>query len=158
MLMDANVSLAFLLHDLGRQFRHEFDLKARVLGVTRPQWRTLLAIARNEGVTQSEVADIIEVERITLCRMVDRLSEAGLVERRADPLDRRVWRLHLMPKAKEIVAQLSAIGAGIEAQALSDLSAAEQTMLREMLTRVRTALQPGERDARGKRASTGGAA
>jgi len=156
--MESDLSLAFLIHDVGRKFRHRFDLRARALGVTRPQWRTLLSIARNEGTTQSEIAEMIEVERITLCRMVDRLSAAGLVERRADPQDRRVWRLHLMPKARSIVSKLNAIGAEIEEEILAALSPAELTILREMLIRVRAGLQPNEQDGKGKRASAGGAA
>ena len=140
MLIDAHQSFALLLHDVARQFRYRFDARARVLGVTRPQWRALLVLARREGLSQSELAEVLEVERITLCRMIDRLAEAGLVERRADPHDRRVWRLHLMPKSRAIVEQLSAIGAEIEEEALSALSAAERTMLRESLMRIREKL------------------
>jgi len=140
MLMDAQNSVAFLLHDLSRQFRYRFDALARVIGVTRPQWRALLILARREGLSQSELADLLEVERITLCRMVDRLAEAGLVERRADPRDRRIWRLHLTASAHGIVEQLTKIGADLEEQALSPLSPAERTMLRETLARVRDEL------------------
>ncbi|MBA3896767.1 MAG: MarR family transcriptional regulator, partial [Sphingomonadaceae bacterium] len=85
-------NIGFLLHDVARRYRARFDADARELGVTRQQWRTLLHLSFREGQTQAELADRLEVERITLCRMVDRLSEAGLVERRADPQDRRVWR------------------------------------------------------------------
>jgi DNA-binding MarR family transcriptional regulator len=138
--MDAHNGIAFLLHDVARQFRYRFDARARALGVTRPQWRALLMLARHPGVSQSELADLLEVERITLCRMVDRLAEAGLVERRADPQDRRIWRLHLMPSSHAIVEQLSAIGAELEERALSALSVAERTMLRESLSRLREGL------------------
>lgn len=137
MLMDTQVSVAFLLHDIARQFRYRFDARAKDIGVTRTQWRTLLSLARREGLTQSELADLLDVERITLCRMVDRLAEAGLVERRADPQDRRVWRLHLMPRAHAIVGQLSSIGTEIEEEVLSALEPGERTMLRETLTRLR---------------------
>lgn len=137
MLMDTQVSVAFLLHDLARQFRHRFDARAKDLGVTRTQWRTLLSLARREGLTQSELADLLDVERITLCRMVDRLAEAGLVERRADPQDRRVWRLHLLPRAHAIVGQLTGIGADIEEEVLSALEPGERIILRETLTRLR---------------------
>jgi MarR family transcriptional regulator, transcriptional regulator for hemolysin len=155
MLMDAQDSIAFLLHDLARQFRYRFDARARALGVTRPQWRALLILARREGLSQSELADLLEVERITLCRMVDRLAEAGLVERRADPKDRRIWRLHLTPSALGIVEQLTQIGADLEEEALSALSAAERTMLRETLTRVRNELYGHGRQDRNRRGSIG---
>lgn len=137
MLMDTQVSVGFLLHDLARRFRYRFDERAKDLGVTRTQWRTLLQLGRREGLTQSELADLLDVERITLCRMVDRLAEAGLVERRADPQDRRVWRLHLMPRAHAIVGQLTGIGADIEEEVLSTLEPGERIMLRETLTRLR---------------------
>ena len=139
--MDAHEHIAFMLHDVARQIRYRFDARARDLGVTRPQWRALLYLARNEGVTQSELADLLEVERITLCRMVDRLAEAGLVERRADPADRRVWRLHLTAAALPIVDQLAALGAEIEQEALSNLTPADQIMLREYLFRIRDAIR-----------------
>jgi DNA-binding MarR family transcriptional regulator len=135
--MDAHNSTAFLLGDLARQLRYRFDARTRTLGVTRPQWRVLLTLARREGLTQTELAEQLEVERITLCRMIDRLAEAGLVERRADPHDRRVWRLHLMPSALVIAEELSAIGAEIEEEALSVLSPAERKVLRETLLRIR---------------------
>jgi DNA-binding MarR family transcriptional regulator len=134
-------SVAFLVHDLARQFRYRFDARARDLGVTRPQWRALLRLNHSEGVTQSELAESLEVERITLCRMIDRMAEAGLVERRADPHDRRVWRLHLLPRAVELVGKLSAIGAELEEQALSALAPAERTMVRECLLRMREVLR-----------------
>jgi DNA-binding MarR family transcriptional regulator len=115
--MDGNRSVGFLLHDVARLMRYRFDARARDLGVTRQQWRALITIAIREGQTQAELADRLEVERITLCRMVDRLAEAGLVERRADPKDRRVWRLHLLPAAHDIVERLTHVGAEMEAQA-----------------------------------------
>jgi len=158
MLMDARDSIAFLLHDISRQFRYSFDARAREFGVTRPQWRALLYLARVEGPTQSELADALEVERITLCRMVDRLAEAGLVERRADPLDRRVWRLHLTDAALGIVDELAKIGSELETEALSRIGPAEQAMLRETLTRMRDGLNRLSGDDRGRIGRGGGTA
>lgn len=114
MLTDEQESLGVLLHDSARLMRYRFDARARDVGVTRQQWRALYHLARNEGMTQAELSDLLEVERITLCRMIDRLSDAGLVERRADPQDRRVWRLHLLPPAYDIVQRLSELGAELE--------------------------------------------
>jgi DNA-binding MarR family transcriptional regulator len=150
--MDSQKSVAFLLHDLARQFRYRFDARAKDLGVTRTQWRTLLQLWRREGPTQSELADLLDVERITLCRMVDRLAEAGLVERRADPQDRRVWRLHLLPRAHAIVGQLTSIGSDIEEEILSALRPGEQAMLRETLTRLRQSFNRDAVDGGGDRA------
>jgi DNA-binding MarR family transcriptional regulator len=87
--------IGFLLGDAARLLRRAFDERARTMGVTRPQWRVLALLKRFDGSTQVTIADMLEVEPITLGRMIDRLQDAGLVERRADPKDRRAWR----PKA-----------------------------------------------------------
>lgn len=136
MLTTERPHLAFLLHDTSRLFRARFDERARALGVTRQQWRVLFNLARTPGQTQAEVADGLEVERITLCRMVDRLGEARLVERRGDPADRRVWRLHLTESAQEIVGQLAAIGSELETEMLAVLTREEQDLLFGTLGRV----------------------
>ena len=86
------------LAESSRLVRRAFDARARAIGVTRPQWQVLSALRRHPGVNQGALADLLDVEPITVCRMVDRLQEAGLVERRPDPADRRSWRLHLLPK------------------------------------------------------------
>jgi MarR family transcriptional regulator, transcriptional regulator for hemolysin len=130
--------LSLLMHDVSRLFRARFDVEARPLGVTRSQWRTLLHLSMEEGQSQAELADRLEVERITLCRMIDRLADAGLVERRADPRDRRVWRLHLTPKAHGLVDKLSAIGRMLEEEAVAALAPGEDEALRRSLTKIRT--------------------
>jgi DNA-binding MarR family transcriptional regulator len=135
------LSTGFLMHDIARLMRYRFDARARDLGVTRPQWRALLHLARNPGSTQTELADMLDVEQITLCRMVDRLGEAGLVERRADPSDRRVRRLHLLEPAHAIVDQLAEIGAELEEEVLSPLSPEERAALGQSLLRVRDGLR-----------------
>jgi len=137
MLTDAKLTIAFLLHDIARQMRHAFDLQARDLGVTRQQWRVLLYVARHDGSTQTELADALDVERISVGRMVDRLVDNGLVERRADPADRRVWRLHLLPLSHDIVNKLSAIGASLEADVLAGIPADKCDELRSTLEHIR---------------------
>ncbi len=96
----------FLMHDVARLMRVEADRRARVNGMTRAQWSMLLRLAIKPGLSQKELADLLEVEPISVARMIDRLEASGLVERRADEHDRRVWRLHLRPEA---TAQLEAI-------------------------------------------------
>ena len=110
-------SLAFLLSDASRLIRRRFDAKARAFGVSRAQWQVLFALSRNEGINQTGLADYLEVETITLCRMVDRLAEAGLVERRADPADRRAWRLHLTAAAHPLLEKLLGVGQEVVADA-----------------------------------------
>lgn len=134
-------SVGFLLHDTARVFRFRFDARARALGVTRQQWRALFHISREEGLNQAELADRLEVERITLCRMIDRLGDAGLVERRSDPNDRRVWRLHLLPPAHAIVERLSEIGAEMEQETIAALGEADRNHLIDSLKRLSEALR-----------------
>lgn len=93
-------NIGFLLNDTARLFRRAFNVRARESGMTALQWRLLIYLRRNPGIRQGPLAELIEVEPITLSRMVDRLADAGLVERRADPSDRRAWQLYLPPEAE----------------------------------------------------------
>lgn len=136
----AQDSLAFLLSDAARLMRRRFDASARSLGVSRAQWQVLFALSRQEGVNQTGLADHLEVETITLCRMVDRLADAGLVERRADPADRRAWRLYLTPAAHPLLGQLREIGELVMADALSGISSATGAAMAEGLSQLRTNL------------------
>lgn len=132
------------MHDIARRSRYWFDARARSAGSTRAQWRVLFSLARVDGPTQSELADMLDVERITLCRMVDRLAEAGLVERRADPADRRVWRLHLTDRASPVIEELTAIADEMESNILAPLSAEERRTLTDLLIRVRDNMRDDE--------------
>jgi len=97
-----------LLHDVARIMRTKFDQRARSRGMTRAQWHILARVDRQPGLTQRELAAICEVEPITVARLVDRLQEHGLLERRKDPSDRRVWRLHNLPAAREVLEEINA--------------------------------------------------
>lgn len=130
-------SLGILLADVSRLIRRSFDQRARSIGVTRPQWRVLTLLVRHEGMNQGAIADLLEVEPITLCRMVDRLADAGLVERRADPSDRRAWRLHLTDKARPLLADLRILADDLFAEAVIGISLPEQEQLHYMLETIR---------------------
>lgn len=145
MLMEGALGLGVLMHDVARLMRYRFDTRARALGVTRQQWRVLFILSREPGMTQAEVADLLEVERITLCRMVDRLAEAGMVERRADPNDRRVWRLHLLPSADAVVGDLTDMYRALEREMTADLPPAQMEALIEGLGRIRDRLREDDR-------------
>src|SRR5579862_6048230 len=95
--------ILFLLHDVARLMRTRADQHARRFGMTRAQWVILSWLERQAGISQSDLAGLVEVEPITVCRLVDRLEAQGLVERRNDPKDRRVKRLHLTPKAEPML-------------------------------------------------------
>lgn len=98
--------LFLLLHDVARLTRVEADRRARRNGMTRAQWGILLRLGRTPGLSQKELADSLEVEPITVARLVDRLEAAGMVERRADGQDRRVWRLHLRSEATGLLEDI----------------------------------------------------
>ena len=95
-----------LLHDVARLMRTKFDQRARARGMTRAQWIILARLERQPGLSQNEMAAICEVEPITVGRLIDRLEARGLVERRNDPADRRIRRLHLLPAAKPIIDEI----------------------------------------------------
>ena len=133
-------SLGFLISDVSRLMRRRFDERARLIGVTRAQWRTLTTLSRNEGINQGGLADLLEVEPITLCRMIDRLEEAGLVERRRDPADRRAWLIFLTTKAHPLLAQLRGLADGMIEGALQGLDDTRRAALMETLGVIRTNL------------------
>ncbi|MBS0503393.1 MAG: MarR family transcriptional regulator [Proteobacteria bacterium] len=134
----------FLISDVGRLLRRNFDVRARSIGVTRPQWKLLTTLARNEGANQGRLADLIDVEPISLCRMIDRLEESGLVERRTDPADRRAWRIYLTEQAHPILSELRTLADELLDQALDGLSAQDRARLDESLQRIRKNLEAFE--------------
>jgi DNA-binding MarR family transcriptional regulator len=97
-----------LLHDVARMMRTKTDQRARAQGMTRAQWIILARVDRQPGLSQSELAAVCEVEPITVARLVDRLEKRGLLERRADPNDRRIWRLHNLAPAQPILEEIKA--------------------------------------------------
>ena len=125
------------MHDIARRSRYRFDARARSRGITRAQWRVLIMLSRVDGPTQSDLAEMLDVERITLCRMVDRLAEANMVERRADPSDRRVWRIHLTERAMPVVDELITIANEMEEDMLEPLSPEQRALLTSLLSTVR---------------------
>ena len=129
-------TFGYLIGDVARLMRRRFDERARTLGVTRAQWATLTKLARVEGINQGGLADLMEVEPITLARMIDRLEDAGMVERRHDPRDRRAWRIYLTDKARPVIERLRGLADGLFADALVGLDDAERAALTDLLTRI----------------------
>jgi DNA-binding MarR family transcriptional regulator len=119
-------SLGFLLGDVSRLIRMQFDSRAGDLGLTRAQWRVLAQLRRREGINQSSLAEILEIEPITLVRHIDRLVAKGLVERRADPNDRRAWRLHLKDEVQPVLDRLRRLSEQVRQDALAGIPADEQ--------------------------------
>jgi DNA-binding MarR family transcriptional regulator len=144
-------SFGYEVADTARAMRRDFDRRAAALGVTRSQWRVLARLGRGDGARQVELADALDVEPITLARLVDRLADAGLVERRPDECDRRAWNVFLTEKARPVIARLQALGAEFHADALAGIDDAEKEAARRVLARIRDNLNgaPG----RARRAS-----
>ena len=133
-------SIAFLLSDVARLLRRRFDERARASGITRAQWRTLTVLSRNEGAHQGALADLLEVEPITLCRMIDRLAEAGLVERRHSPTDRRAWNIYLTDRARPLLDQLRVLADALTVETLAGLDKPAQDRLTASLYSMRANL------------------
>jgi DNA-binding MarR family transcriptional regulator len=127
----------FYISDIGRMMRKHFDAATKDIGVTRSQWRVLLTIHRNPGINQGQLADRLEVEPITTCRMVDRLEQAGLVERRRDPSDRRAWQIILTDEALPIIDRIQEIADVKLAEAVTGFTPEEIATLTAMLGRLR---------------------
>lgn len=137
---EAGANFGFLIHDIARLLRKEFDRRAQSLGFTRAQWSVIAHLRWNEGINQAGLADRMEIEPITLVRLLDRLQEMGLIERRQDPADRRAHRLYLTAKAEPTLAQMSQIGQGLKAEVLSGFGPDEREQLVDLLRRLKSNL------------------
>jgi MarR family transcriptional regulator for hemolysin len=113
-----NREFAFTLNDVARMLRTYADQKASQFGITRAQWVVLARLDRFEGLKQSELAEMLDLQPITLTRLLDRLSDSGLIERRADPNDRRAKRLYLMAAARPLLERLGDLGEELMTTAL----------------------------------------
>lgn len=133
-------SIAFLMNDAARLFRKELNVRAAETGITSLQWRLLAWVSRHPGSTQCFLSDLLEVEPITVSRMVDRLADAGHLERRADPDDRRAWRIYLADSAMPLVGKLRGVADELSNEALAGLSPAERSKLAQLVTKVRSNL------------------
>ncbi len=130
-------SIAFVVADVSRMMRKRFDVAARKIGVTGPQWRVLFIIHRRPGINQGQLADTLEVEPITTCRMVDRLETAGLIERRRDPSDRRAWQLFLTDAAAPLLERVRTVAEEMTDIVTVGLTDAEKQQLVAILGRLR---------------------
>ena len=139
-----NETIGFLLNDSARLFRRAFNARTKDSGITALQWRMISYLKRHEGIRQGPLAELIEVEPITLSRMVDRLVEAELVERRADPTDRRAWRLYLTARAGDLLQTMRRTAEDLNAEATEGLSPAEREQLATLVERVRANLSRRE--------------
>jgi MarR family transcriptional regulator for hemolysin len=125
--------IAFTIKDVARMLGTYADQQGRILGISRAQWTVLVRLERTEGLKQSELADLLDLQPISLTRLLDKLDENGLIERRADPNDRRVNRLYLKPAARPLLDKLATLGESLMGTVLEGIDAAAMDrMLREL--------------------------
>jgi MarR family transcriptional regulator for hemolysin len=133
-MMNFDRDLQIQLHDVARMLRTRFDRWARSYGLTRAQGVILVRLHRQPGLSQIEMADLCEVEPITVGRLVDRLEARGMIERRPDPTDRRIKRLHLLPASEPILARIEDYRADVNDYLLSGVSdEARETVVKVLL-------------------------
>ena len=132
--------LLFLLHDVARLLRVEADKRARVNGMTRAQWAILIWLERQPGISQKELSEILEVEPITVARLIDRLEGRGMVERRPDPRDRRIWRLHLLRPARDVLREIDDQRADMTRMVTAGIDENSIKIMTEALMRMKATL------------------
>lgn len=125
MVKTEDISFGYLLNDVTLLFRKHFDRRAVKFGLTRAQWRATKMLNRREGLRQTELAELLEMEPIAVGRVIDRLQAAGFVERRADPKDRRAWRLYTTEQARRIIGDMETIARDLRRDATDGIDPQE---------------------------------
>ncbi|MDE1904563.1 MAG: MarR family transcriptional regulator [Alphaproteobacteria bacterium] len=134
---DFERAFGFVLHEAARLLSKRFDQKARAIGLTRAQCSVLFRLSMQEGMNQARLAELMEMEPISLARLLDRMEQAGWVERRADPADRRARRLYMTGKAKPVYERMIAVGLETRGEALAGISQADRDRIIDLLIQVR---------------------
>jgi len=148
--------IAFTIMDVARMLRTYADQRGRQFGISRAQWVVLVRVERTEGLKQSELADILDLQPISLTRLLDRLAENGLIERRPDPNDRRANRLYLKPAARPLLAQLAELGADMMGTVLEGIDPKEMERLLHDLGLAKDNLRAAiQRNSTQQQAATG---
>lgn len=138
---DDELYIGYLVSDVSRLMRTVFDRRARKLGLTRAQWLLLTRLYRRPGISQSELADLLEIEKASAGRLIDRLELKGWVERRPDPNDRRIKRMYLTAYAERVHASIWPVAEATVSEATSNLSERELANLADLMSRVKSRLQ-----------------
>ncbi len=139
--------IGYSITDVGRLLRTVFERRVRAAGLTRAQWLVIARVRRHPGLSQSEVADLLEIEKASAGRLIDRMQAKGWLQRRDDASDRRINRLHLTPEAERLHAAIWPIAEATVDAALGDLSIEERRQLTGLMIRVKSKLQAmAERD------------
>ncbi len=139
--MDQHQIFGFLLHDVLRLYKRRFEQRSAQLSLTLPQCKTLSLLARNEGISQRQLADLADIDAMSIVRILDRMEADGWVERRADPQDRRARRLAVTAKARPILDQILEMGTATRSEVLDGLDLKQRDELVSLLEKVHTNLQ-----------------
>jgi DNA-binding MarR family transcriptional regulator len=141
-------SLTFLIHDVARMVRRNFTRRASGLGLTQAQWQALAHLSKREGIRQAALADLMEIQPITLGRLIDKLEAADLVERRKDPSDRRAIKLYLSEGAHDTLERMWELAAETRAEALAGISPETLETVIGALSDMRTNLIAAEAESK----------
>jgi MarR family transcriptional regulator, transcriptional regulator for hemolysin len=143
-LKNEDRALAFAISDTAQILRKSFNEQARHLRLTQAQYRTLIYLDRQQGITQSELARLLEIRPITLTRQLDLLAANQMIERRANPDDRRSYQLYLTNNAEPVLQEIRAIGAAMMKKGTRGLSAENKKQLTTMLMHIKDNLMQDE--------------
>ncbi len=141
-------SFGYTVADITRLFRRVFDRRSSHLGLTRVQWRALSRIERAEGLSQKQLAEDLDVEAIAIGRVIDRLENAGFIERRADPNDRRCWKLFIAPKANDVMADMKLVSSLLRDDVLNNIDSQDLATTLRVLATVKDTLNELDREGR----------
>ena len=133
-------NFGFLVNDVARLLRTTFDRRVRALGLTRSQWWVLTHLFRQDGITQSDLAEILDIEKATLGRLLDRMEAKNLVRRQIDDNDRRAKRVYLTAEVEPSVQTMRAIAAEMRRDALSGLSRSDREQFVDSLITIKANL------------------
>ncbi len=129
--------IGFLLADVSRLLRRNFNRMAQSLGLTQTQWLAIAHLARNQGIRQNQLAEILEVQPISVARLIDRMETAGWVKRSPDPTDRRAFNLYLTDKSEPILKEMRSYATKVRTEALAGLTEKDQQALLKNLSIMR---------------------
>jgi len=144
MVSDGIERLGFLIHDVQRLMRRRFEARASGLGLSSAQWRLLVRVAKEEGITQARLAELLEIEPISVSRLIDRMEGGDWIERRADSSDRRVRTVHPTEKARKAYASVKSLAGEVYEEALTGLSTEQRRTLITCLDKIAENLADGE--------------
>ncbi|MCA0012686.1 MarR family winged helix-turn-helix transcriptional regulator [Mesorhizobium sp. B292B1B] len=150
--------LGFLIHDVQRLMRKRFEARASGLGLSSAQWRLMVRVAKEAGVSQARLAELLEIEPISVSRLVDRMEEGGWIERRSDAADRRVRMIFPTPKASAAYAEVKSLAGEVYEESLTGVSPDDRRVLITALDAMAQNLADGDSPSCDKVKNTEGAA